>query len=335
MASPMQVTRLRVEEGAPRQGKALRVLVVGADGRMQGMRQALRQLDAVVQAVAGVDDAQAQLALGRVDAILLDPFLPDGTGLEAYERVQRSAPATPVVLVTDRADDAIALDAVRQGAQDHLVRDQVSSALLERTLRYAIERHRTLARLDELSHVDFQTGLYNRRGFHALGEGHLKAARRTGRQLAALCADLDHLKEINDTLGHAAGDRAIIQAAEVLAACFRQSDVVARLGGDEFGVLALDVGLQAEEALRARIAEETAQRRIDAGGTVPLAMSIGVAVFDPALDRSLDDLLRRADEALYRDKRARKRSPSAAPRAAAPGPSATAWAAAPLHPFPL
>lgn len=97
------------------------------------------------------------------------------------------------------------------------------------------------------------TGLYNRRGFLMLADGHLALAQRHHRAFSLLFADLDYLKSINDQYGHAAGDRALIAAARILRQAYRSADVVARLGGDEFVVFPLEVTADAVPALVARL----------------------------------------------------------------------------------
>jgi PAS domain S-box-containing protein len=104
----------------------------------------------------------------------------------------------------------------------------------------AIERARMQAALRNLSLTDELTGLCNRRGFLALAEQHLKLARRLRRSVCLVFADLDDLKQINDTLGHQCGDEALVKTAEVLRETFRHSDILGRLGGDEFMALAME-----------------------------------------------------------------------------------------------
>lgn len=159
------------------------------------------------------------------------------------------------------------------------------------------------ARLRELALVDELTGLHNRRGFLVLAEKQLQIARRTGRTDELLFLDLDGMKRINDKLGHAAGDAALRRTAEVLRAAFRTSDIIARIGGDEFVVLCPDTEPAAVPTLIAGL-----ERRLgdaNAGAAVPwkLALSIGTATADPRNPLTLDELIRAADAAMYRDKR--------------------------------
>lgn len=151
----------------------------------------------------------------------------------------------------------------------------------------------TLATMDDL------TGLTNRRGFHALAGQSLAVARRTERPLTLLLVDLDNFKEINDTLGHAAGDAALRTFADCLLQSFRESDVVARLGGDEFCVLMSG----STEGDAERPLEELERRLAEAEGGERIAFSVGAATFDPEVHASVADLAEEADRRMYEDKR--------------------------------
>src|SRR5690606_33602884 len=107
--------------------------------------------------------------------------------------------------------------------------------------------------LQKLSHRDDLTGLHNRRGFLIQAEQLLKLAWRQQTPFVLVFMDLDHLKAINDTFGHAEGNRALIEAADVMRRCFRQSDLLARFGGDEFTALALGSGEADDALIRARL----------------------------------------------------------------------------------
>jgi diguanylate cyclase (GGDEF)-like protein len=249
----------------------------------------------------------ARLAHDGVDLVLLDLSLPDSRGLATFARLQAAAPALPVIVMSADEDDALALEAVRLGAQDYLAKGHVTTASLGRAVRYALERHRLVSSLRGLSLVDDLTGLYNRRGFMTLAEAHLRVAMRAGRRFLLVYADLDGLKQINDTLGHRYGDEALVKMGEVLRTTFRQSDIIARLGGDEFVVLAAEAGNDTEHALLARL--ESQLNAFNAGSGLPFRVwcSAGVAEFDAASTCSLEEMLVRADQLLYQRKRERKR----------------------------
>jgi diguanylate cyclase (GGDEF)-like protein len=188
-----------------------------------------------------------------MDVVLLDLRPAEALGIESCARLLHEAPETPVVLLTDLADEAEAKAALALGAQDYLVKGRFSAGVLGRAIRYAIERHRLQSRLDEMSLSDALTGLANRRGFAFRAEDDLRRARRTGVPFVFGVADVDGLAHINAVHGRLEGDLAIRDAARVLRATFRDSDVVARVGGDEFALLLRDAGPECRERARRRL----------------------------------------------------------------------------------
>jgi len=151
--------------------------------------------------------------------------------------------------------------------------------------------------------VDELTGLYNRRGFVALGRQQLKAAERAKRSMVLLFADFDDLKRINDTFGHPEGDRALIETADVLKGTFRESDIIARIGGDEFVVLATETDGARAEVLTTRLQENLEARDAREGHRYKLSLSMGLARYDPECPCSIDELVARANIAMYQRKR--------------------------------
>jgi diguanylate cyclase (GGDEF)-like protein/PAS domain S-box-containing protein len=168
------------------------------------------------------------------------------------------------------------------------------------------ERKRAEEALRSLSMVDELTGLYNRRGFLTFAAQHVGAAHQLGRRLMLFYADLDDLKQINDCHGHQEGDCALEEAARLLRATFRESDVVARLGGDEFAVLA-EVSTEGE----ALMFLSRLMRKLDAANQMPnrvysLSMSVGFACLEPATETTIERLMAEADMAMYANKRRKK-----------------------------
>jgi diguanylate cyclase (GGDEF)-like protein len=246
-----------------------------------------------------------RLSLGDVDVVLLDLSFSDAQQLDLINQTRQVAPEIPIVVVTSRDDQSLAIQALQLGAQDYIVKSNALGCLLERALRYAVERHRLQMAVRSLSLIDDLTGLYNRRGFTTLAEQHLKHAARHGKNLLLVFADLDGLKLINDQFGHARGDQALIQTAALLRSTFRNSDIIARLGGDEFVVLVLDEEKDSSEVIRSRVEEEF--RKFNGQGTLsfPLSLSIGLSRFNPQTTRSIEGPMALADQNLYERKRLR------------------------------
>ena len=152
---------------------------------------------------------------------------------------------------------------------------------------------------------DALTGLLNRRGFSEQARQHFALAERTGAPFLVAALDLDGFKRVNDTLGHDAGDAALVEMAAVLATTCRASDLVARLGGDEFALLLTNTTTAQADAVRARLTAAIAKQNAEPDREFALAASIGFASWSREAPVSLAALLRAADLAMYADKRAR------------------------------
>lgn len=168
------------------------------------------------------------------------------------------------------------------------------------------ERKKMEEKLLVMSVVDELTGLYNRRGFFALAGQQMKIAERAGRKMILFFADLDKMKEINDTLGHQEGDKALVEIAAVLKHTFRESDIISRIGGDEFAAIAIDTNGRTEEVLIERLNSCLDEYNRLEGRNYMLSLSIGMAHYDPENPSSLDELMARADTLMYQNKRSKQ-----------------------------
>jgi diguanylate cyclase (GGDEF)-like protein len=241
-----------------------------------------------------------------IDGVLLDLSLPDEHGVETVRRIVAAARYSVVVVMTGAGDDEMGKEAMREGAQDYLVKGQVDGRLLRRVLRLAIERQDSRLQLESLSIQDDLTGLHNRRGFLVLAEQQLKNARRNRSPFLVLFIDLDGLKHVNDTYGHAEGNRALVEAANVLRDCFRQSDVLARLGGDEFVALTITSATSDEQTVRERLNAALAQVNAKPDRAYPLGFSVGILSCPPDEMTPVETLLERADALMYEEKRKKR-----------------------------
>jgi diguanylate cyclase (GGDEF)-like protein len=252
-----------------------------------------------------LSDAAETLREESVDCVLLDLSLPDAAGLEGLAAIQSAAPEVPVVVLTGSDDQALATRAVAEGAQDFLVKRHADRELLARSVRYAIERKRSEARVARLAVHDALTDLPNR---VLLLDRLSVAIARCGRRptgLALMFIDLDSFKGVNDQFGHDAGDELLVELAERLQSILRPSDTVARFGGDEFLILCEELRSE-REAVRVAERARTAIGEPFAigGGEISLDASVGIACARPA-PTAPEELIREADVAMYRAKRSR------------------------------
>lgn len=245
------------------------------------------------------------LSRRTLDVALVDLGLPDARGVETVRQVHATAPDLAIIVLTGLDDREVAMRALREGAQDYLAKGRLDGPLVERAIRYAIERQKMMTALHSLALIDDLTGLYNRRGFMALAEHHVMLAHRSGRGFALVFVDVDRLKAINDTLGHLEGDQTLQDLAVILKESFRSSDILGRIGGDEFCALMIDAGADITDVVRRRLLERTEARNAQSGRRPRLSFSLGVLCCRAGESRSLETLLSEVDALMYSDKRTR------------------------------
>lgn len=250
-----------------------------------------------------------RLTMLHYDVALLDHNLGSGTGVELLREATARGCRTPVIMLTGQDDRATDLEAMHAGAADYLVKGRVTGDMLERAIRYARERHRLLEEISALSLTDELTGLSNRRGFLTLADQRLQLLERRGSWCMLAFADVDGLKLTNDSMGHEAGDRLIVDAARVLCSTFRGTDLVARMGGDEFVVLADDVVEDVQvvlDRLDRQVAAHNAARG-RAGGAQPwLSISVGALTFRAGPPGTLQQVIAEADARMLQCKATRR-----------------------------
>jgi diguanylate cyclase (GGDEF)-like protein len=247
--------------------------------------------------------AEALLRKDQFDVISLDLGLPDAQGLQAVARIQAEAPHIGFIVLSNSEDPELAIETVKAGAQDYLVKRRAGGTNIAKSLRYAEQRKRAEQHLANIAFHDQLTGLANRNLFRQRVAKALANCRRRGDAFAVLLLDMDRFKSVNDALGHDAGDAFLQQVAERLRSATRETDTVARLGGDEFAVLATgiaspsDLGLIVERILAA------IRKPIELSGTrLNPTTSIGAALY-PISGEDSDTLLAAADAAMYVAKR--------------------------------
>jgi two-component system, cell cycle response regulator len=236
--------------------KTLRLLLVEdhpADERF--LLEALAEIDETAAwvswqisesaAVVCLRDALDCLRRSRFDAVLLNLSLPDSPILlNTLLEVRAAAPETPIIALMDRADDHLANRLLREGAQDVLPKTNLECEPLARAVRYAIERQRRMNSLDSQAFIDALTGLYDLRGFLALGDEYLRLARRTGSAVSVVAMETER-----------AGDRdlALIDASQRLRRTFGEAALLGRVS--ERGFAALVPGqFRLDDPVAARIA---------------------------------------------------------------------------------
>lgn len=287
-------------------GPRPRVLVVDDEEDARAALAEVLSPECEVLTAADGEEAVRVARKERPDLVLMDLFMPRLDGLQALQRIRADSTTgeVPVIFVSARGDDAVKARALDLGAVDYL-----QKPFSERELRARVERTLRLSRsqsaLRELAQTDPLTGLANLRAFRARLAEEVKRARRYRTPLTCVMADMDHLKPVNDELGHAAGDRAIASVAAVIRGELRETDFGARYGGDEFVLLLPHTGGEEGRVLAERVCARLREATLEVSGRrVPIGASFGVACLDHDAPDAAEALVRAADAALYDAKRA-------------------------------
>lgn len=237
------------------------------------------------------------------DICLLDYRLGGQDGMSLLRALDARSIGTPIVFLTGQDNRELDLKAMQAGASDYLVKGTVDPPLLERSIRYAIDKQRLLREMHQRSLIDDLTGLFNRRGFEEEASRHLQLASRRNAVSVLLYLDIDGFKTINDRWGHNEGDRALREVADLLRASFRRSDVLARLGGDEFAIVPIDAPPPHHATPEQRLLHNVRKRNAETDRPYTLSLSLGTSIYDPSSPVPLWDLVQDADLQMYATKR--------------------------------
>lgn len=247
------------------------------------------------------------------DIVLLDYRLPDMECLDVLSQLtQHTEKQAAVVILTGMEDnETIERNCIFAGAQDFLLKKELSERHLTKALVHAQARHalnnkliETHKRLKYLAENDPMTGLSNRYYFEEHLRNAMQRAHRLNVQLGLIYLDIDNFKLVNDSLGHDSGDHLLKQVAQRLQKVVREGDMVCRLGGDEFAIIVHDLENEtAIGALSQRILEQVREPFALNQTEQFITCSIGIATF-PRCASTAEDMLKRADLAMYHAKRA-------------------------------
>ncbi len=297
--------------------KKLKLLVVDdddVDRERIGRYLKKFKLPVIVLDASNGSDAMQQVLHSEIDLILLDYQLGDMTGTDLLNQIQQQeSTIIPTVMITGMGDEQTAIEAMRLGVFDYLPKKALTAESLIAVLEAALHASDLEKKLEEsqtkllqMSLYDELTGLANRNLFFDRLEQALLSSERNDSQFTVLMIDLNRFKEINDSLGHLAGDDVLKTIGDRLQACARKSDTVARLGGDEFVCILLDIQTS-------KGATTCINKLIDAismpiavtDRVVQVGASIGVAHYpEHGIDAST--LLSNADSAMYHAKKANR-----------------------------
>lgn len=254
-----------------------------------------------------------KLLSGEYTVCLLDYQLGERDGLALIREAIAAGCHVPIIFLTAETGENIDIQAMEAGALDYLIKGEINTQSLERSLRYALKLGETMEALRLLATHDALTGLLNRREFDRILVEEHERAKRFGRSYAIVTLDLDHFKKVNDTYGHPAGDLVLKTVAKRIGQQLRSIDRFARIGGEEFAIVLTEVDFVTASEVAKRIVEMVSRMpvQLENGTKLPITVSAGSASMpknaaDPAA------LVRISDKALYEAKqRGRNRSVAA------------------------
>jgi diguanylate cyclase (GGDEF)-like protein len=243
------------------------------------------------------------------DLVLLDVMMPHVDGYKLAQMFKRASPFVPIILLTALEDIDSKRRGLSAGADEFLSKPvnalelQIRLSSMLRIKRLADELERVNKNLAELATIDPLTQVANRRAVEHRLALEFQRERRYKHPLACILVDIDHFKAVNDTYGHPAGDKVLIEVASAIRESIRTTDLVARFGGEEFIVIAPETPMapaqMVAERIRLAIIEKTSAKMDQ--GLPTVTASLGVATTELQVTNE-SELVARADAALYRAK---------------------------------
>ncbi len=243
------------------------------------------------------EEALECLASEFFDIVIADIRMPRMDGMALLRAMRQEHRDVDVIMMTGFGQEHTYMEVIEAGATDFIAKPFRHEELQAKVKR--VSRERTLrAELLYLSLHDSLTGLFNRRFLYQKLQEEVERAKRQKRDLSMIILDVDHFKEYNDLKGHLDGDQLLAGLSQILTSSIRQNvDTVYRYGGDEFAILLIETDISQARSIAERIRRAFEARHIDR-----CTLSLGVAQLQPK--GSPEDLIRMADEAMYRAKRA-------------------------------
>lgn len=290
---------------------ALKILIIDDDeGDRKQFKRILKQtqLGDCIEA-SSVIDALATCQKQIFDCAIIDYKMPGDDGLYGITALHQQFPDMPIIMSTARGNEKVATEAMKHGASDYIVKENLEPTLLRKTIFVSIEKFLLTKKLKEketkiehMAHYDYLTEIPNRLYFYELLSKALMNAKRHMRILAVLFLDLDYFKNVNDALGHESGDILLKQVVKRFQSVLRNEDMLARLGGDEYAILLSEINKREGAGI-------TAQKLIDSlkepfllgNETISITVSIGIATY-PVAGETVAALMRSADKAMYQAK---------------------------------
>jgi diguanylate cyclase (GGDEF)-like protein len=275
-----------------------KILVVDDEEHVrQSFRKLLKDLEYECKTARDGVEALRQIKKQSFDIVITDIRMPKMDGMSLLKEIKGQHQDIDVIVITGYDMEYSYVDVIEAGATDFIAKPFHRDELQAKVKRILYERE-LKAELLYLSIHDSLTELFNRHYLYQKLQEEVDRAKRQKRQLSLIILDVDYFKDYNDTKGHLEGDKVLATLGQILVTSIRQNvDSAFRYGGDEFAVLLIETELGQACRISDRIRKTFEARKID-----KCTLSVGVAQLDP--NSNSEELIRRADEAMYRAKRA-------------------------------
>ncbi len=262
-------------------------------------------------------EALEMIKVSKPDLILLDLMMPDLNGLEVCQQLNSDPEYAdiPIIFITASNEQEHIVNAFELGAVDYINKPFKTAELSARIRNHLLLKHtidelkstqiklqNALAEVQKLANTDSLTGVLNRRSLFYFAHQEFNRVSRYGLHFSILLMDLDNFKKVNDNYGHQVGDMALCTVVKSIKNTIRSVDFLGRYGGEEFMAILPETYGEQALILAERIRQMVASNIIETDeGNLPLTISIGVSTYSTK-DRSLDDMILRADKGVYQAK---------------------------------
>ncbi|UCD84083.1 MAG: diguanylate cyclase [Deltaproteobacteria bacterium] len=298
------------KKSSPKKGlkKKPSILIIedspAARQKIKGIINKFSLFDNIYEAGNGIEGFKVLLNERNIDLILCDVVMPeiDGFKFLSMKKAKPEFNEIPVIMLTGKEEVKDRIKGLEGGASDYVIKPFDPGELVAR-----IKVHLKIKNLEDelkrLAITDDLTKIYNRRYFFEVLEKEFDRARRYNATLSYLMIDIDRFKRFNDTYGHLAGDKLLAKLSLLFKKGLRKHDIVARYGGEEFALLLPETNLNGAAIVAQRYRRQV-ERKNFGTSRKPLktTISIGVSCYPEAVMENAEDLVRQADEALYRAK---------------------------------
>ncbi|MBI5101467.1 MAG: GGDEF domain-containing response regulator [Nitrospirae bacterium] len=280
-----------------------RVLIVDDDKDIRDvLEEFLSGRNILIETASNGAEALKRSSEVNFDVVITDIKMPSMDGITLMRELLKLHPDISIMVMTSFSDEYPEKDALSVGARDFISKP---FNLTEFAIRFQklVRDHQEFQMLRKRAHIDLLTGLPNRQMFYDRVTEAIEYSRRYKHSFSLLYIDIDNLKPVNDEKGHYMGDLLLKEAGARLRGCVRKSDTVARFGGDEFIILLSHISAMEEIShFAARIVESIAEPFTLDGSEVNVGSSVGISIY-PSDGEDVEDLIRKADSAMYRVKK--------------------------------